>query len=162
MCSTPVLRLTDFSKSFTVKTDACKYGVEAVLMQEAQPLAFFAKAISARSMGLSTYEKKLLAVVMDMQRWRGYLLGRNFVIRTEQEALKHLSSQKITTIVQQKWHNKLPGFDYSIEYKKGRDNVVVGPLSRLTENSIYSTPISLGAVSFVKSTWKQELVNSWE
>lgn len=81
-------------------------------------------------MGLSTYEKELLAVVMAVQKWRGYLMGRHFTIRTNQQAIKHFMNQKLTTVAQQKWMSKLLGFDYSIEYRRGRDNVVADPLSR--------------------------------
>lgn len=129
MQSTPVLSLLDFSKNFVVETDVCKSGVGAILMQEGKPLAYFTKAISNRDMGLSTYEKELLAVVMAVQKWRGYLLGRRFTIKTDQEALKHLLNQKITTLVQKKKLTKLLGFDYCIEYKKGKENLVADPLS---------------------------------
>lgn len=160
MCNTPVLRLPDFTKHFAVETDACKTGVGAVLMQEGRPIAFFSQAISPRDMGLSTYEKELLAVVLAVQKWRGYLLGRRFVIRTDQEALKYLLSQKITTIVQQKWLTKLLGYDYSIEYKKGKENVVADPLSRQFEEA--TTQPEASAISVIQPKWKQELNESLE
>lgn len=98
-----MLGIPDFSKKIIVETDACKTGAGAVLMQDGQPLAYFSKAFSQRNMGLSTYEKELLAVVMAVNKWRGYLMGQPFTIKTDQEAIKHLLSQKITTLMQQKW-----------------------------------------------------------
>lgn len=160
MCTTPVLG-HDFSKNFAVESDACKTGFGAVLMQEGKPLAFFSKAISPRDMGLSTYEKELLAVVLVVQRWRGYLLGKRFTICTDQEALKHLLSQKITTLIQQKWLTKLLGFDYVIEYKRGRDNIVADPLSRLHENMSPEESSELQAIIVVLPKWKTYLQNSW-
>lgn len=41
--------------------------------------------------------------------------------------------QKLTTLVQQKWLSKMLGFDYVIQYKKGKDNVVADALSRKDE-----------------------------
>lgn len=64
MSSTPVLGLPDFSKPLIVETDACKTGVGAVLMQDGKPLAYMSKALSQKHLGLSTYEKELLAVIM--------------------------------------------------------------------------------------------------
>lgn len=113
-------------------------------------------------MGLSTYEKELLDVVMAVQKWRGYLLGQKFTIRTDQEALKFLLTQKITTLVQQKWLTKLLGFDYAIEYKKGHDNIVADPLSRLHEEGDTELLSQACAVSVVIPKWKVDLKSSWE
>lgn len=112
-------------------------------------------------MGLSTYEKEMLAVVLTVQKWRGYLLSQPFTIRTDQEALKHLLTQKITTLVQQKWLTKLLGFDYKIEYKKGRDNFVASPLSRLHDSGEDGNG-ELNAISVVIPKWKVDLKLSWE
>lgn len=161
MCQTPVMGIPNFNKNFVVETDACMSGAGAVLMQEGRPLSFFSKAFSPRNMGLSTYEKELLAVVLAVNKWRGYLLGRPFVIKTDQEAIKHLLSQKITTLMQQKWLTKLLGFDYSIVYKKGKDNVVADPLSRLHEAQP-DKHMKLMAVTLLIPQWKLELRNTWE
>lgn len=68
------------------------------------------------------------------------------MIRTDHEATKHLLNQKITTAIQQKWLTKLLEFDYSIEYKMGRDNVVVDPLSRLLEEAPIHDAFEINAI----------------
>jgi hypothetical protein len=45
---------------------------------------------------------------------------------------KRLSSEE-----QQKWVEKMQGFDFEIIYKKGKDNVVANALSIIEEASIY-------------------------
>ena len=97
-------------------------------MQEGRPMAFLSKALSSRHLRLSTYEKELLAIIMAVQKWRTYLLGQNFVIKTDHEALKYSMEQKLTTLVQQKWISKMLGFDYTIQYKKGKENLVTDAL----------------------------------
>jgi hypothetical protein len=47
MTFVPVLTLPDFSISFEIETDACDWGVGAVLIQNGHPVAFFSKALSA-------------------------------------------------------------------------------------------------------------------
>ncbi|GJS39012.1 putative mitochondrial protein [Tanacetum coccineum] len=46
-------------------------------------------------------------------------------------SLKYVLDQIITTPFQSKWLPKLLGFDYEIEYKNGKDNVVADALSRV-------------------------------
>ena len=54
--------------------------VLVLLMQEAQPIAYFSKALSAQALLKSTYEKEMMALVLSIQHWRPYLLGRKFVV----------------------------------------------------------------------------------
>ena len=84
-------------------------------------------------MALSTYEKELLALVIAVQRWRAYLVGRPFIVKTDQQSLKYLLEQKIGTLAQQKWFAKLLGYNFVVEYKKGKDNLVADTLSRKVE-----------------------------
>lgn len=128
MSSTPVLAMPDFTKPFVLETDACQTGVGAVLMQDGKPIAFLSKVLDSRHMSLSTYEKVLMTVIMAVQRWRYYLLGHKFIIKTDHEALKHLMEQKLTTLLQHKWFSKLLGYDYTVIYTKGKDNLVADAL----------------------------------
>jgi hypothetical protein len=84
LCQSPVLALPNFSKPFTIETDASDAGVGAVLMQEGHPLAFFSKALGPKSRGLSTYEE-FMAILLAVQHWRPYLQFQEFVILTDQK-----------------------------------------------------------------------------
>lgn len=66
-------------------------------------------------------------------KWSGYLVGSKFVIRTDHASLKYLREQKITNSLQQKWLYKIMGFDFTIEYKQGKSNLVADALSRKWE-----------------------------
>ena len=55
MSTTPVLALPDFNKPFTVEPDACDDGIGAVLLQNAQPIAFLSKALGQTHRALSIY-----------------------------------------------------------------------------------------------------------
>ena len=132
MTKAPVLALPNFSHQFIVECNASGTGIGAVLRQE-RPIAFHSQALHGKNLLLSTYGKEMLALVMAVRKWRHYLLGRKFLVRTDQKSLQYLCSQQITTEAQQKWLHKLMGFDFSIVYKRGCENQVADALSRRDE-----------------------------
>lgn len=134
MTETLVLRLPDFSKTFVVETDASNVSIGAVLMQDGHPLAFFSKKLGPRLIGASAYLRELKAVVEAVAKWRQYLLGRQFIIRTDHRSLKELLTQVIQTPDQQHYLRKLMGYQFSIEYKAGSENSAADALSRRHEN----------------------------
>ena len=83
MSQTPVLALPDFIRPFILETDASHTGIGAILTQAGQPIAFLSKSLPPRKVGLSTYEKKLWALIYAVDKWRTYLLGHNFIIKTD-------------------------------------------------------------------------------
>lgn len=125
-----MLSLPNFNQKFTLECDASGYGVGAVLMQVGRPIAFMSKALKGRALQLSTYKNELLAIVTVVQKWRSYLLGQSFIIKTDQQALKYLLEQKVETEKQQKWLAKLLGYSFTIEYKRGWENKIVDALSQ--------------------------------
>ncbi|KAH7518588.1 hypothetical protein FEM48_Zijuj09G0187300 [Ziziphus jujuba var. spinosa] len=127
---TPVLHLSDFSKTFVVETDASNVGLGTVLMQDGHPLEFFSKKSGLRLMGASTYLKELRAVVEAVAKWRQYLLVRHFIIRIDHKSLRELLTQVIQTPEQQQFLRKLMGYQFSIEYKAGKENSATDALSR--------------------------------
>ena len=73
MVNTPVLALPDFSRPFSIETDACDTGVGAVLVQDGHPVAYLSKALGVRNQRLSIYEKEFLDVIMAVDKWRPYV-----------------------------------------------------------------------------------------
>ncbi|OMO55704.1 reverse transcriptase [Corchorus capsularis] len=130
LTSTPCLALPDFSKPFEVTTDASNVAVGAVLSQDSHPLAYFSKKLNPKLQNSSTYVREMYAITEAFKKWRQYLLGRPFIIYTDQQSLRGLMNQTIQTPEQQKWLVKLLGFQYSIQYKPGTQNKVVDALSR--------------------------------
>ena len=130
MSTTPVLILPDFNKAFVLETDASNCGVGVVLMQNEQPISYFSKKMSLSMQQTSAYVRELYAITEAIKKWRQYLLGRKFIIRTDQKSLRALLDQVVQTLEQQKYLAKLLGYQYTIVYKPGKKNRVADALSR--------------------------------
>lgn len=78
----------------------------------------------------SAYVRELFAITEAVNKFRHYLFGQQFIIRIDQQALRHLCQQTIQTPKQQRWLPKLLGFDFVIEYKPGKENLAADALSR--------------------------------
>ncbi|PSS36078.1 Endonuclease [Actinidia chinensis var. chinensis] len=152
MTTLPILAIPDYSKTFIIETDASGKGLGAVSMQEGHPIAYWSKGLSARNQDLSTYEKELMAVVLAVLKWRHYLLGRPFIIRTDHQSLKYLLEQRVATPFQQKWIAKLIGYDYEITSKQGKENLVADALSRREDS------LTLDKDAHPGFSWTQEVL----
>lgn len=93
----PVLKQPNIKKEFKIECDSCGVELGAVIMQKGQPIGFISIAFKCKALMLSSYEKELLALVSIVARWRPYLLGQSFKIKSKQQALKYLLEQKVET-----------------------------------------------------------------
>lgn len=107
----------------------------AVLLQQKHPIAFFSKQFCPRLLRSSTYVRELHAITAAVKKWSQYLLGHSFVIHTDHKSLKELISHVIQTPEQQVHLSKLLDYDFSIQYKSGKSNVVADSLLRIDHSS---------------------------
>jgi len=130
MTTMPTLGMPNFNDSFIIEANTSGDGISAVLAQQGKPIAFMSRALGISKRSWSVYAKEMLAIVEAIRIWRPYLLGRKFIIRTNQKSLKYLLEQQITTSNQQWWMAKLLGYDYEIQYRPDRENTATDSLSR--------------------------------
>jgi hypothetical protein len=119
MCKAPVLTTPDFTKTFTVECDASGNGIGAVLMQEGRPLAFESRPLKGRDLHKPIYEKEMMAILHALKKWRPYLIGRHFKVKTDHDSLKYFLEQRLSSEEQQKWVTKILGYDFEIVIKRG-------------------------------------------
>ena len=158
MTNPPVLGMPDFSSPFILETDASGSGIGVVLMQHRKTLSFLSQSLGPRNRAASIYEKEAMAIFLALKRWRHYLLGNKVVIRSDQQSLKYLTSQRLLEGMQHKLMLKLLEFDYSIEYKKGSENCVADALSRRFQDN---EPDNCNALSQAIPTWASDIYSSY-
>ena len=138
----PILALTNLNKPFELHTDASDFAIGGVLMQEDHPIAFESRKLNDTERRYTVQEKEMTAVIHCLRTWRHYLLGSKFVIKTDNVATSYFQTQKKLTPKQARWQDFLAEFDYKMEYKPGRANLVADALSRKSELADISRPQS--------------------
>ncbi|XP_019451764.1 PREDICTED: uncharacterized protein LOC109353858 [Lupinus angustifolius] len=101
MMSAPVLAAPNFKAPFILETDAFDFGIGAVLSQDNHLIAFLSKKLSPMMQKQSTYAREFFAITKALAKFRHYLLGHKFVIKTYQKRLKELLEQSLQTPEQQ-------------------------------------------------------------
>lgn len=135
----PVLALFDPSLPTFVTTDASDYGLGAVLTQlhpdrSERTVAFASRTLTTAERKYSTVEKEALACVWAVEKWRSYLWGQRFTLRTDHQALTTLLATKgigRAGMRVARWSARLLCFTYGMEYKPGSQNQTADCLSRL-------------------------------
>lgn len=72
-----------------------------------------------------------MALALAIQHWRPYLLGELYM--PTKKGPRHLLEQCVTTMNQQNWFGKLMGYQLTLCYKLGKDNLAANALSHIYE-----------------------------
>jgi hypothetical protein len=117
-------------KDFTVCTDASKKCLGAVLMQDGGVIANASRKLKKHEELYTTHDLELAAVMLALNLWRHYLVGRKFELKTDHQILKHLFTQRDLNARKRRWSEFMSEYDFGISYIKGKENVVTDSLSR--------------------------------
>lgn len=140
------LVLTHFNPSLPIilTTDASADAVSGVLSHKIdrslKPIAFVSRSLSKSEKGYSTLEKEALGIVFSVSKFKQYLLGNKFILKTDHRPLTTIFGENKSLPVMasariQRWAVILSAFDYSIEYIKGIENYADG-LSRMPQFAV--------------------------
>ena len=132
----PILAYPDFKQRFYLSTDASKVGVGAVLSQmdeqgRERPIYYASRSLNGAERNYSTIERELLAIVYAVEKFRYYLLGKEFTISTDHNPLTSLNNLTLSSSRLTRWRLKLAEYDFKIKYKKGQLNNNADALSRI-------------------------------
>lgn len=88
--NSPASNYTIFFQIVLIESDASGFDFGVVLMQEEQSVVYYSQTLSDKAWAKSVYEWERMAIVLSIRKLRHYLLGRKFLIRTDQQSLKFL------------------------------------------------------------------------
>lgn len=134
LVSAPILSSSDFSKAFCVQCDASDVGLGGVLIQEQRGeekvIAFASRTLMRAERKYSVTERECLAVVFAIEKFRPYIEGVRFTVLTDHYSLLYLNRMKDPTGRLARWSVKLQQFDFDLQHRRGKFNVVPDALSR--------------------------------
>lgn len=130
----PVLALYNPEAVTEVRTDASSLGIAGILMQmqaeRLHPVFFYSRQTTDTEQKYHSYELETLAVVESLKKFRPYLLGLQFSVITDCNALKATSTKKQIIPRIARWWLQLQEFTFDVKYRPGNRMKHVDALSR--------------------------------
>jgi len=143
LTSVPVLSCPDFEREFILETDASFQGLGAVLSQKDQdgklhPVCYASRGLRRSEKNMANYSSRKLELLAlkwaVVDKFHQYLAGKHFTVYTDNSPLSHLETARLGA-VESRWCSDLQQFNFTIEYKTGRDNTIADELSRLPQET---------------------------
>jgi len=134
--SQPIPLLPRKEGKFRMETDVSGYAIGGVLSQEQdekwKPIAFLSRMMQPAERNYKIYDKKLLAIVKALTKWRQYLLDalETFKIWMDHENLKYFQEPHKLNRRQARWYLKLQDYDFTLQHILGKTNTKADILSR--------------------------------
>jgi len=134
LTTVPILGMPRDDGTFYLDTDASDKGVGAVLSQEQDGrevvLAYASRTLSKPERNYDVTRREILAVAFGLKTYRQYLLGRQFVIRTDHSALQSLRRTPEPIGQQARWQDFIEQFSFVIVNRPGTRHQNADALSR--------------------------------
>ena len=137
LCAEPIVSHPDFTKPFTLYTDASQLAVGAVLSQVRdgveKVVAYASRSLTATERRWSTYDRELWAIVWAVRSFRHYLGVLPFTIVTDHRpllSLRRLQIDNDRTGRRSRWALELDPYNWEIIHKAGARHTNADALSR--------------------------------
>ena len=123
LLTAPILQMPDYSKTFTIRTDASYLGLGACILQgegeNRHPIAYASRSLKPAETRYTATEIECLGMKWAINTFRPYIHGRRFILETDHIALKwlrtvqHTNSRLIRTALD------LQQYDMEIVHRPG-------------------------------------------
>jgi transposase InsO family protein len=122
------------SNPIFLQSDACQYGIGAILLQlrngnEPRPIAIMSKALSREQLRWSTIDKECYALFYAVTNWDHLLRDVPFTVQTDHKNIMFTQNDKTGKV--RRWLLALQEYDMNVTYIPGANNNVADAFSRL-------------------------------
>ena len=134
----PVLSYPNFSKNFTIETDASVKGLGAVLSQvqedgKLHPVSYASRSLSKAEENYAITELETLAVVWAISHFHHHIYGHRVTVVTDHAAIKADLGATSSSAQHARWWNQVYGCgaqSIEIVYRTGKENTNADTLSQ--------------------------------
>ncbi|GFT59679.1 retrovirus-related Pol polyprotein from transposon 297, partial [Trichonephila clavipes] len=145
-------------KIFNLFTDASGVRIGAVLNQNHSPIAFASRTLNKAERNYTVTERKCLAVIWALNKFRTYFGVLPVKVITDHAALTKLTNGKNLSSRMIRWALKLSEFNIEWEHRPGTQNVVADVLSRNPVDNVEGSQISCVALRALALNSREQLI----
>ncbi|KAG3125864.1 hypothetical protein PI126_g22576 [Phytophthora idaei] len=138
----PILAVADLDRPFHVVCDASDFAIGCALMQHDHEgrdrvVYYQSRQLKPAERNYPVHDKELLAMKYALAKFRVYLLGSGpFVVYTDHASLRTAVKSPHISQRMARWLSCFAEYDFRVEYKPGRLNVVADALSRRPDYAV--------------------------
>ncbi|KAG2966526.1 hypothetical protein PC118_g19128 [Phytophthora cactorum] len=157
----PILAVADQDRPFHVVCDASDFAIGCALMQHDHEgrdrvVYYQSRQLKPAERNYPVHDKELLAMKYALAKFRVYLLGSGpFVVYADHVSLRTAVKSPHISQWMARWLSFFADYDFRVEYKPGRLNVVADALSRQPDYAVKTAdanPIGVESVSAPSSS----------
>ena len=112
-------------------------------------LAYASRSLNSAERNYSITRKELLAVIFGLKKFRQYMIGRKFTIRTDHSALRWLRQTPEPIAQAGRWLAIMEEFNFVVQHRAGIKHQNADALSRYPACSMDEEPTTVDGVSTV-------------
>ncbi|KAG2960565.1 hypothetical protein PC119_g26358 [Phytophthora cactorum] len=138
----PILSVADQDRLFHVVCDVSDFAIGCALMQHDHEghdrvVYYQSRQLKPAERNYPVHDKELLAMKYALAKFRVYLLGSGpFVVYTDHASLRTAVESPHISQRMARWLSFFAEYDFRVEYKPGRLNVVASALSRRPDYAV--------------------------
>lgn len=150
LISDPIIQMPNYQKPFFLWTDACDYGVSAILLQDLgdeendfRVISYASRSLNIHECAYTIFEKETLAVIYGLDKFKDYILGSKFPVSvvTDNKCVSFLQNCKNPRGRVLRWLINLNSHNLTFQFRSGKLNFMSDLLSRTVENQIRDAKI---------------------
>jgi hypothetical protein len=120
-----------------VETDASDFAIAAILSLKFEdgklhPVSFISRKLSQAEFNYDIFDKKMLAIVFALRKWRYFLQGAEHktIVYSDHQNLTYFKTAVSLNRRQARWAKDLQTYNFDLFYRKGTSNQKADTLSR--------------------------------